>query len=64
MSEKVSVKSPCVHVCNLNDNDICEGCYRSADEIAQWVELTDENKRDVLLKSRKRFRELNKYILL
>jgi predicted Fe-S protein YdhL (DUF1289 family) len=34
--------SPCVDICELNDNDICIGCKRSIAEIAQWSTMTAE----------------------
>ena len=42
------VSSPCVYICALDDNDICMGCYRSAEEITQWSRYSDAEKRAVL----------------
>lgn len=42
------VSSPCVYICALDDNDICMGCYRSAEEITQWGRYSDAEKRAVL----------------
>lgn len=42
------VASPCVHVCALDDNDICIGCQRSVAEITGWGRLDDEQRREVL----------------
>ena len=47
-------QSPCISVCVLDDNDICMGCYRSAEEVADWFMASDEQKRDVLRKARER----------
>ncbi len=44
------VKSPCVAICALDDNDVCIGCYRSGEEITAWGELDNQQKRDVLKK--------------
>jgi uncharacterized protein len=30
------VTSPCVDVCELNDDNICKGCGRTTDEIEIW----------------------------
>lgn len=30
------VQSPCIRLCRLGKNSICEGCFRSIDEIAGW----------------------------
>jgi predicted Fe-S protein YdhL (DUF1289 family) len=47
-------KSPCISVCVLDENDICMGCYRSADEITDWFMASDDEKRAVLHKARER----------
>ena len=54
MSEE-GPKSPCVSICVLDENDICEGCYRSADEITDWFMCSDEEKRAILRRARERF---------
>jgi len=33
--------SPCIGVCRLDDAGYCEGCRRSGEEIARWIELSD-----------------------
>jgi|TARA_B110000503_G_scaffold34861_2_gene56882 predicted Fe-S protein YdhL (DUF1289 family) len=47
-------KSPCISVCVLDDDDICMGCYRSANEITDWSMGSDEQKREILRKARER----------
>ncbi|KQQ60748.1 Fe-S protein [Pseudomonas sp. Leaf129] len=42
------VKSPCISVCALDDQDVCTGCQRTAVEITQWGRMSDEQRRDVL----------------
>jgi hypothetical protein len=37
-----------VSICALNEDEICMGCYRSADEIADWFLAGDEEKREIL----------------
>jgi predicted Fe-S protein YdhL (DUF1289 family) len=52
----MNVKSPCVDKCKLNHNkNICDGCYRTADEISNWKNYSDNEKKVVLrnLKIRK-----------
>lgn len=48
------VKSPCVNLCSLNDDDVCIGCYRTGQEISRWGRLTPQQQRAVLIKVRKR----------
>ncbi|HXH03858.1 MAG TPA: DUF1289 domain-containing protein [Candidatus Competibacteraceae bacterium] len=41
--------SPCIGVCLMNSQtDLCDGCFRSLDEIAQWWHMSAEQKRQVL----------------
>ena len=40
---KKTVKSPCIGVCLLGEN-ICLGCYRTAEEITNWMYMTDKEK--------------------
>lgn len=42
------VRSPCVSICALDDDDICVGCHRSGDEIARWSRLNNEERLEVL----------------
>ncbi|SSW62049.1 DUF1289 domain-containing protein [Achromobacter agilis] len=39
--------SPCVAVCSTLFDDICRGCGRTAMEVANWVFMTEEEKREV-----------------
>ena len=53
MSEP-SPESPCISICALDENDICMGCYRSAQEITDWFMASDEEKRQILVRVRER----------
>lgn len=48
MFDEPTVKSPCIGVCVLDDNDVCVGCYRTGLEITDWVMYSDEQKAQVL----------------
>jgi predicted Fe-S protein YdhL (DUF1289 family) len=51
-----TVPSPCINWCDINpDNGFCRGCYRTLHEIADWSELSNPNKLEILerLKARK-----------
>ena len=38
--------SPCISVCRMNaDAGLCEGCFRTIDEIRQWSKSDDAAKR-------------------
>lgn len=42
------VRSPCVHVCALDEQDICIGCQRTAAEITRWGRMDNAERREVL----------------
>jgi hypothetical protein len=50
------VASPCVSVCALDRDDVCTGCYRTAEEITHWQRLDDDARRAVLAATRERMR--------
>lgn len=52
------VKSPCINVCKLNENQICVGCYRSLDEIDEWSNLNDKEKIKIIEKTKERRNEI------
>ncbi len=47
--------SPCIGICELRSDGLCEGCLRTGDEIASWSGLSDSARThfmDVILPSR------------
>ena len=43
-----SVPSPCNSVCRMDARTgLCEGCFRTLDEIAGWSVMDDDEKRSV-----------------
>lgn len=43
------VPSPCVNVCRINpDTELCEGCMRTIDEVADWAVMSNAQRRAVL----------------
>ena len=43
------IPSPCENVCQMNpQTGYCIGCLRTLDEIADWLEMTDAQKIEVL----------------
>ncbi len=43
------IVSPCISVCRLNAaSRLCEGCWRTRDEIAGWRTMSNDEKRAVL----------------
>lgn len=44
-----AVPSPCINVCRMEPvSGLCEGCYRTLDEIARWGATDDDDKRAIL----------------
>ena len=33
--------TPCIGVCSLGTDGLCEGCFRSGEEIANWTRYSD-----------------------
>lgn len=43
-----NVPSPCISVCRMNQETwLCEGCYRSIEEICQWSAASDAGKKQM-----------------
>ena len=50
-------QSPCISICVLDQNDVCEGCFRTGDEIVDWFTANDARKREILEASERRRKE-------
>lgn len=50
-----TVPSPCIAVCQYNQENLCAGCFRTPDEIRDWMIMSREEKLAVWadLKSRR-----------
>ncbi|UCH40066.1 MAG: DUF1289 domain-containing protein [Gammaproteobacteria bacterium] len=44
----LSVESPCVRKCTLDEHDICIGCFRSIDEICAWGSASSSRRSEIL----------------
>ncbi|MEO8723173.1 MAG: DUF1289 domain-containing protein [Sphingobium sp.] len=42
------IESPCNRLCTLDRNDVCIGCGRTMDEIIDWANMTDEERRAIM----------------
>jgi predicted Fe-S protein YdhL (DUF1289 family) len=43
-----NVPSPCISICRMDAaTGLCEGCFRTIDEIRVWGMLQDDRKREV-----------------
>lgn len=50
----MKTESPCIRNCCLDDNDICMGCFRTLDEIKNWLSMTNTQKISVLRSCKQR----------
>jgi len=39
-----AVLTPCTGVCCLDERGLCEGCYRTGNEIARWSQMDDRER--------------------
>jgi len=53
----VAVRSPCVAICALDEDDVCTGCQRTGDEIIRWGRMSDDERRHVLALCEQRARK-------
>ncbi len=45
----VHVLTPCLGICRINQRtQLCEGCRRSAVEVAEWLFYSNEKKREIM----------------
>ena len=36
-----AILSPCIGICRVGADGLCQGCLRTTDEIARWMFFTD-----------------------
>lgn len=54
---EAQLPSPCISVCRMGEGGLCEGCWRTLDEIAAWSRLDDAGKRVVWARIAERLTE-------
>lgn len=48
LAAEENVPSPCISVCRMRpDRSLCEGCFRTLDELRAWSGASDADKRGV-----------------
>ena len=58
MSEKII--SPCIGVCSIdNETGYCKGCFRTLEEISNWINYTEEERLHIIEEIKKRGERLN-----
>lgn len=43
-----AIATPCIGVCELGDDGLCEGCFRTGDEIAAWSGMSDQQRASLM----------------
>ena len=43
------ISTPCIDVCELDERGICVGCRRTRQQIAQWSQLSERERRRIML---------------
>lgn len=58
---EVLIASPCISICALDENDICVGCYRSAEEITRWSQADNAERHNIIASAASRARAANPF---
>jgi predicted Fe-S protein YdhL (DUF1289 family) len=59
-----NIPSPCVSVCSMDeDSGLCEGCWRTVDEICDWAVNDDAEKQAVWAAIAQRLRQAHPSLL-
>jgi len=58
MSEDSEFLTPCIGVCQYDNEDICRGCFRTLDEISNWALMTEEERKEIMKKLDERAQSL------
>ena len=48
MSDDSEFSTPCIGVCQYDNEDICRGCLRTLDEISNWALMTEEERKKIM----------------
>lgn len=43
-----AVLTPCIGVCTLDPAGYCDGCLRTADEICDWLDMSQEQRLHIM----------------
>lgn len=47
--KKSAIETPCVDICAIDpETRMCEGCFRTLDEIAAWGSMPPEERRRIM----------------
>jgi len=58
MNDDNEFSTPCIGVCQYDNEDICRGCFRTLDEISNWALMTEEERKEIMKKLNQRAESL------
>ena len=47
------VINPCIGQCGLDEDDVCMGCFRTGEEIRDWVNKGDDERIEIVIRCKK-----------
>ena len=47
MKSTFNAESPCIKLCTIDENGMCIGCFRTLNEIGNWLRYTDKQKHEI-----------------
>lgn len=53
------ISSPCIGDCKMNEQNYCQGCFRTRDEITRWLSITEQQRLTIIAICAKRQSELS-----
>ena len=54
----MTIKSPCVRICALNQQAVCVGCGMTVRDIRMWRSIDDQEREKIVTASRDRLRSM------
>jgi len=42
------IESPCIQICTLGPGNFCVGCFRTAEEIGDWLSYSAEQRQAIM----------------
>jgi predicted Fe-S protein YdhL (DUF1289 family) len=54
IGNSTNVITPCISQCDLDESDICMGCFRSAAEITGWMNKSEDEKIAIVIRCKKK----------
>lgn len=47
------VITPCIGQCQLDNSQVCTGCYRTSSEITSWIDKSEDEKIAIVIRCKK-----------